>query len=84
MIGTADDGDIEVLTLPGPDGLLGTGDDEVRPLDNFEREIRIDPILYADLTVNPDVRRVIVSIRFHTPLGGLRTFQVESYISRFR
>jgi type II secretory pathway pseudopilin PulG len=84
LIGTADDGAIETLTLPGPDGYLNTGDDEVRTLTAFERQIEIDPILFADSTVNPDVRKVLVSIRYNTPLGSQQTYQVESYISRFR
>ncbi len=84
LIGTADDADIETLILPGPDGYLNTGDDEVRVLTTFERQIQIDPILYADSTVNPDVRKVLVSIRYNTPMGGQETYVVESYISRFR
>jgi len=87
LIGTADDNGtgIETLTLPGPDGdLTTTGDNEVRVLDRFERQIQIDPILYADSTVNPDVRKVLVSIRYRTPMGGQETYVVESYISRFR
>ncbi len=84
LIGTADDADIETLILPGPDGLLGGVDDEVRVLSTFEREIQIDPILFADSTVNPDVRKVLVSIRYNTPMGGQETYVVESYISRFR
>ncbi len=85
LIGTADDADIEELILPGPDGDLTTqGDNEVRVLTTFERQIQIDPILYADNTVNPDVRRVLVSIRYNTPMGGQDTYVVESYISRFR
>ena len=84
LIGTSDDADIETLRLPGPDGYLNTGDDEIRVLDRFERQIRIDPIFYADNTVNPDVRKVVVSIRYSTPLGDQQTYVVESYISRFR
>ncbi len=85
LIGTADDGDIETLVLPGPDGdLTTTGDNEVRTLTAFERQIQIDPILYADNTVNPDVRKVQVSIRYSNPLGGQQAYVVESYISRFR
>ncbi len=85
LIGTADDGDIETLTLPGPDGDLSTtGDNEVRVLDRFERQIQIDPILYADSTVNPDVRKIMVSIRYSNPVGGQETYEVESYISRYR
>ncbi len=84
LIGTADDGAIETLTLPGADGLLNTGDDEVRVLTRFDRQIQIDSILYADSTVNPDVRKVQVSIRYSNPLGGQQAYVVESYISRFR
>ncbi len=84
LIGTADDGPIESLTLPGEDGLMGSEDDEIRVLSSFEREIKIDPLLYADNTVNPDVRKVRVSIRYSSPLGGQSTYEVESYISRFR
>ncbi len=84
LIGTADDGAIETLVLPGPDGYLNTGDDEVRTLTAFERQIEIDPILFADSTVNPDIRKVLVSIRYNTPLGTQQTYQVESYISRYR
>ncbi|MCH7804410.1 MAG: hypothetical protein IH937_10035 [Acidobacteria bacterium] len=84
LIGTADDAGVESLILPGPDGYLNTGDDEVRVLTTFARRIQIDPILYADSTVNPDVRKVLVSIRYNTPMGGQETYVVESYISRFR
>ncbi len=84
LIGTADDASVETLSLPGPDGLLNTGDDEVRVLDTFERQIQIDPILIADSSVNPDIRRVLVSIRYNTPMGGQSTYTVESYISRYR
>ena len=85
MIGTSDDGAIETLTLPGPDGDLTTPlDNEVRVLSTFARQIQIDPIFYADTTVNPDVRKVLVSIRYNTPMGGQETYAVESYISRFR
>ena len=85
LIGTSDDGAIETLTLPGPDGDLTTPlDNEVRVLSTFARQIQIDPIFYADTTVNPDVRKVLVSIRYNTPMGGQETYAVESYISRFR
>jgi len=85
LIGTADDADVEELILPGPDGdLTTTGDNEVRVLSTFARQIQIDPILFADSTVNPDVRKVLVSIRYNTPMGGQDTYVVESYISRYR
>jgi len=85
LIGTSDEGAIETLTLPGPDGdLMLTADNEFRVLDTFERQIQISPILFADSSVNPDVRRIMVSIRYNTPMGGQSTYAVESYISRYR
>jgi len=86
LIGTADDNGtaVESIILPGPDGYLNTGDDEERFLTAFERQIQIDPILFADSTVNPDIRKVLVSIRYNTPLGTQQTYEVESYISRYR
>ena len=77
LIGTADDGAIETYTLPGG---------EVIELNQFEREIQIDPVFQADAPtdVDPDVRWVRIRIRFSTPLGGQRIFELESYISRFR
>ncbi len=84
LIGTSDDADIETQILPGPDGYLNTGDDVTRVLTRFDRQIQIDSILYADSTVNPDVRKVLVSIRYSNPLGGQQAYVVESYISRFR
>ena len=76
LVGTADDGAVEAYTLPG----------EVIELNQFEREIQIDPVFYADAptVVDPDVRRVTIRIRFSTPLGGQRIFELGSYISRFR
>ncbi len=84
LVGTADDGPVETLVLPGPDGEVGTGDDELRVLDSFERQILIQPVLYPDNTVNPDIRKVVVSIRYNSPMGGQNTFEVQSYVSRFR
>ena len=86
LIGTSDDNGtaVESIILPGPDGYLNTGDDEERFLTAFERQIQIDPILFADSTVNPDIRKVLVIIRYNSPLGNQQTYQVESYISRYR
>ncbi len=85
LIGTADDADVEELILPGPDGdLLTQGDNEIRVLTAFERKIEIDPILFADSTVNPDIRKVLVIIRYNSLMGSQQTYQVESYISRYR
>ena len=75
------------LKVAGADGLIGTGDDgDVEPgLANFRRAITIDPILNADMTVNRDLRKVTVTVQYPSPLGrGTQSFQLTSYISRFR
>ena len=85
LLGTADDGDPEVMLLPGPDGLLGTEDDVSVSLARFQRTIAIDPVLEDDDTVNPDIRIVTVTVEYPSAVGGAeRSFQVTSYVSRFR
>ena len=54
----------ECITLPGPDGILGTPDDVPMSLGNFTRQIEIDPVLAADGTVNPNLKQVIVTVSY--------------------
>jgi hypothetical protein len=82
IVGTTDDDEIETLTLPGPDGNLGTPDDIEMPLSDFERQVLISPVLRPDNSVDPSVRRVTVRVRYR--VGFLRTYQLESMVSRFR
>jgi len=82
---TADDGSepIETVTFPGPDGLLGTGDDETRVLSDFERRIVISTVMLPNgIDPDPDVRRITVNVRFLVR-GLWRTVTVSSFISRF-
>ncbi len=84
LVGTADDGPIEVLRESGEDGVLGTDDDEIRVLSEFTREILFSEIVMVDGNPNPDLRQVEVFIRYSTAMGLRRTFRIESRISRFR
>ena len=84
LVGTADDGAVETLQLPGPDGQLGTGDDVVRALTNFERQIKIDPVLDTQSQPYDDLRQIAVTVRYSTPTGWQRSYQVSSYVSRYR
>ncbi len=84
LIGTADDGSIEEMILPGPDGYMGTEDDKIVVLDQFERQIEILPILMQGGDPNPDIRELRITVRYRTPIGALRTYTVGSYVSRFR
>lgn len=78
LVGTADDGDLEVVQEPGPDGLLGTEDDIVRDLSRFEREIVVEP------GPAPDLKLIRVRVIFHTPARIDRTYEVTSYVSQYR
>ena len=75
LVNTADDGDVETIMHPGPDGELGTGDDIDERLDQFTREIAITD-------VSPNLRRIRVTIRYVAG-GGWREYFVETLISAF-
>lgn len=77
LVATADDAGQEVT--PGPDNLLGTADDV--PLVGFTREVAI-----CDITGNPNLRQIAVTIRFNgsTAIGRpRRDYTLITYISSF-
>ncbi|GAB4230147.1 MAG: hypothetical protein Kow00109_01730 [Acidobacteriota bacterium] len=78
LVGTSDDGALEVIREPGPDGVLGTEDDRIRDLSRFEREIIVEP------GPAPDLKLVRVRVIFHTPARINRTYEVTSYVSQYR
>jgi type II secretory pathway pseudopilin PulG len=80
---TADDGQIEEIVLPGADGVLGTADDDHRPLTEFTREVTFRPLFRPDASVNPDLRQVDVKISYLT-IGKRRSYSLSGYISRYR
>jgi type II secretory pathway pseudopilin PulG len=88
------------MTDPGPDGLDGTGDDipaaPVRlpgssgvitnttadvlvDLGNFTRQIQI-----TNLPGNPNVRQIIVTVRYPVPQGWTKSYQLQALISSYR
>lgn len=75
LINTADDGAIETVTYPGPDGLPGGGDDVVETLDRYSREITI-----TDLSV--DLRSITVTVTYQSG-AGTRTYVLTTYISNY-
>ena len=77
LVGTPDDGALEKMVLAGNDQLLGTADDEVRPLAGFQRQIEITP-------VNSDLRQITVTLRYSGAQGFTRNYRVVSYISSYR
>jgi prepilin-type N-terminal cleavage/methylation domain-containing protein len=77
LVGTADDTGQEAT--PGPDNTLGTADDI--PLVGFRRQIVI-----CDITGNPNLRQIAVTIRFKGSNAiGIRdrSYTLVTYISSF-
>ena len=54
------------MITPGPDGLLGTADDQRTPLDGYTREIEIRDI-------GPNLRQIRVIVRYRSD-GGNREY----------
>jgi prepilin-type N-terminal cleavage/methylation domain-containing protein len=75
LVGTADDGPVENVDLPGRDQRLGTADDVTQTLDHFTRKIQI-----AD--IETDLRSITVTITYKTGTET-RTYVLTSYISNF-
>jgi prepilin-type N-terminal cleavage/methylation domain-containing protein len=75
LVNTADDGDVEQIAHPGPDGLLDTDDDRQEPLSMYWREIWI-------CDRSNSLREVRVSVRYR--VGGItRTYRLTTFISNY-
>lgn len=78
LINTADDGALEGLTNPGPDGQLGTADDVFVPLPMMTREIEIRELSPA----NTQLRQLRVIVRYQ--IGSVvRDYTLSTFISSF-
>ena len=85
IVGTA--GQTSILDrqiLPGKDGIIGTADDVILPLNNFQRQILIQPLFDANGNVSPDIRQISVTVQVTSQLRGIRNYTVTGYISRFQ
>jgi hypothetical protein len=85
IVGTA--GQTAILDrqiLPGPDGILGTADDQIIPLNNFKRQILIEPLFDANGNISPDIRKITVTVQVTSPGRGTRNYTVTGYVSRFQ
>ncbi len=81
LVNTADDDeDIEVSLNPGADNVLGTEDDIRMPLANYTRQIIISDMLLANGQVNPNLRRLTVTIRY-TVGQTQRTYTLTTFVS---
>jgi type II secretory pathway pseudopilin PulG len=85
IVGTA--GQTSILdrqVLPGPDGIIGTADDQIIPLNNFQRQILIQPLIDSTGNISPDIRQITVTVQVTSPQRGTRNYTVTGYISRFQ
>ena len=79
--GTGDDVPAANITLPGPSGTI-TGQsppDVIVNLANFQRQIQI-----ADVPNNPNLRQVTITVKYPTPQGWVRQYQLQALVSSFR
>ena len=68
---------------PGTDGVLNTADDEIVPLTDFTREIRITTLNYdSGGGVNPNLRQVRVNVRYKVE-NAWRTYTLTTYVSSY-
>jgi len=78
--GTGDDVTAAPIRLPGPSGtILNNSQDVLVNLGQFTRQIQI-----ANIANNPNVRQITVTVRYPTPQGWYRTYQLQSLISSYR
>jgi type II secretory pathway pseudopilin PulG len=82
LVNTDDDRNenIEEVLAPGADGRLGTQDDIRTPLTTFTRQIEISDILDAQGAVNPNLRRLRVTVTYRMGQGQ-RSYTLTTYIS---
>jgi hypothetical protein len=70
--------------LPGPDGIVGTADDQIIPLVNMQRQILIQPLIDSTGNISADVRQITVTVQVTSPGRAARNYTVTGYISRFQ
>lgn len=74
---------LDRFVQPGPDGVLGTNDDTVIGLTNYQRRIAIASVYNSDGSLNNDLRKITVTVRVMSPVRGNKDFTISSFISRF-
>lgn len=73
---TSDDGAVEQIIEPGPDGILGDSDDVTITLSQFQRQITITAL-------SPTLKQVVVTVEYATARGVTRSVTLETYVSAY-
>ncbi len=69
----------QTMTLPGPDGIVGTSDDVTMGLSNYQRSIAIAN------TPSADLRSVTITVQYTTPRSRFpKTYVLSGFISQYR
>jgi prepilin-type N-terminal cleavage/methylation domain-containing protein len=76
-------GGVECMVLPGPDGILGTGDDEIWSLSNFTRTIAFNTVLLPNGQVNTNMIAVTITVSYTKPNWPTRNYVVNGLISSY-
>jgi prepilin-type N-terminal cleavage/methylation domain-containing protein len=77
-------GGVECLTEPGPDGKMGTADDVILSLSNYQRQIQILPLYDASNNLIPTLRQVQITIQYSTATSTApRTYVLNEYVSQY-
>jgi prepilin-type N-terminal cleavage/methylation domain-containing protein len=83
---TCPNGGVECMVLPGPDGILGTADDETLSLNNFTRTIAFNTVnLPASQGggTNVNLVAVTVTVSYSKPNWPTRNYVVNGLISNY-
>jgi prepilin-type N-terminal cleavage/methylation domain-containing protein len=83
---TCPNGGVECMVLPGPDGILGTGDDETLSLSNFTRTIAFTPVnlpVAEGGGLNTNLIAVTVTVTYTKPNWPARNYVVNGLISNY-
>jgi prepilin-type N-terminal cleavage/methylation domain-containing protein len=81
---TCPNGGVKCLTEPGPDGIMGTADDVILSLSNYQRQVLIQPLL--DTAGNPiqTLNLVTVTIQYSTSSSPVaKTYVINEYVSAY-
>lgn len=76
-------GGVECMVLPGPDGILGTGDDEIWSLSNFTRTIAFGTVLLPNGQINTNMVAVTITVSYTKPNWPTRNYIVNGLISSY-
>lgn len=81
---TCPNGGVKCLTEPGPDGIMGTADDVILSLNNYKRQVLIQPLLDTNGNQIQTLNLVAVTIQYTTVTSPVaKTYVINEYVSAY-